>query len=430
MSRPRHKWFAAVAGALMAVGLLGAALAQQPAVTGVPVVTDLTGPRGLSALTGGDFLVAEGAGGRLLRAAPDGTTTELATGLPVIQLELAPGEVETVGISSAISDGNGGYLFVVGESTEPGFSALYALPAGGEVTLVADLGDYEEANNTDGDVDLAGDPEFLSNPYDLVSDGDGGLFVTDSGANTVLHLDADYNITAYAVFTNRENPLFPNIGGPTMDQVPTGITIGPDGALYVSTLTGFPFPTGAARVYRLEDLNADGDALDDGESTIFAEGLTAATDVLFDSDGTLLVSEFSTNMLANAPGRISRFVDGERTTLVHVLVTPTSMAITEAGRLLVTQEFIGMVTDVTDVPSGGFTPAAGPGATLASYGGGSVAQLEAELLEIGATSAAATVDGSFVVLIVGAPAFVNAEFNAAFASGFSADTPMLVTNTS
>ncbi len=431
MYRPRLKLLAATLGVFGALALIGGAIAQQgPPPTGVPLAAGLTGPRGLTSLAGGDILVSEGAGGRLLQVAPDGTTTELLTGLPVDVLEIAPGETETLGISSAIPDGGTGHYYVIGESTKPGFSALYQAEAGGTPTLIADFGDYEEANNTDGDMDLAGDPELLSNPYDLVLDANGDIFVTDSGANAVLKVDGTTNaITPFAIFPNIPNPLFADgqgIGGPTMDQVPTGITIGPDGAFYVATLTGFPFPTAGASVYRLEDGNADGDALDDGESTVFAGGLTTATDVVFNSDGDLLVSQFSTNMLANAPGRISKVSGGTVSTLVHLLVTPTSLTITEGGRLLVTQEFTGLVTDVTDQLPGGFGPAIGPGLNLASYGGGSLAQIDAELIEAGATSIAVTVNGALVIHIAGAPEFVNGQFAQNFPAGLPAGTPVLV----
>jgi hypothetical protein len=352
------------------------------------------------------------------------------TGLPVDTVEIAPGENETVGISSAIPDGGTGYYYVVGESLKDGFSALYQANAGGTPTLIADLGAYEEANNTDSDMLLTCDPELNSNPYDLVLDPSGDILVTDSGANAVLRVDGTtHAITPFAIFPARENPLFAGgngIGGPMMDQVPTGITIGPDGAVYVATLTGFPFPTGGARVYRLEDGNADGDALDDGESTIFVANLTTATDVAFDAGGDLLVSQFSTNMLGNAPGRISRVSDGQTRTIVHLLVSPTSIAVTTGGRLLVSQEFAGMVSDVTDVLPGGFSTAIVPGVNLATYGGGPLAQIESELGAAGATSLVVTVDGKFVIYIAGAPGFVNSAFATAFPDGLSAGAAVLV----
>ena len=431
MYRPKNRWLAASLGAIGALALFGAGFAQSgPPPPGVPLATGLSGPRGITALTGGDTLVAEGAGGRLLSVAADGTVTELLTDLPVDSVEVAPGELETVGISSAISDGGTGYYYVVGESLKDGFSALYQATAGGTPTLIADIGAYEEANNTDDDVLLTGEPEVNSNPYDLVLAADGDIYVTDAGANAVLRIDGTTNaITPFAIFLAQENPLFAGgagVGGPIMDQVPTGITIGPDGAFYVSTLTGFPFPTGAARVYRLEDGNADGDALDDGEVTVHVEGLTTATDVAFDADGNLLISQFSTNMLAGAPGRISRFSDGQLQTIAHLLVSPTSITVTDAGKLLVSQEFAGMVSDVTDVLPGGFSQGLVPGFNLASYGGGPLAQIQAELAEVGASSLAVSSNGAFVIHIVGAPGFVNADFASTFPDGLPAGASVLV----
>ena len=37
-----------------------------------------------------------------------------------------------------------------------------------------------------------------------------------------------------------------------MQAVPTGVVRGPDGAIYVSQLTGFPFPIGGARIFRID----------------------------------------------------------------------------------------------------------------------------------------------------------------------------------
>src|SRR5690606_14370016 len=82
-----------------------------------------------------------------------------------------------------------------------------------------------------------------------------------------------------------------------MEAVPTSVTQGPDGAWYVSELTGFPFEVDAARIWRVEDMNADGDALDDGEMSVYAEGFTAALDLAFDPEGQLYVLEMAKNGL-------------------------------------------------------------------------------------------------------------------------------------
>jgi hypothetical protein len=169
--------------------------------------------------------------------------------------------------------------------------------------------------------------------------------VSGSGLNAVVRVSLSGEITPYAIFKDRPNPLFPGLGGPTMDQVPTGIERGPDGAAYVTTLTGFPFPQGAARVYRMQDTNNDGDAMDAGETTVYAEGLSVATNLAFDRDGSLLVTEFSTNMLQQAPGRLVRVRNGQIVeTVAAPLISPTGVAVVD-GQPIVSQEFTGVVAE-------------------------------------------------------------------------------------
>jgi glucose/arabinose dehydrogenase len=204
------------------------------------------------------------------------------------------------------------------------------------------------------------------------------------------------------------------------------MTVGPDGALYAATFTGFPHPKGEARVYRMKDLNADGDALDDGESTVVATGLTAATDVTFDAKGSMLVSEYSTDMFKGTLGRIARIVDGEPVSLVRALQTPTSIAVTDDGRLLVTEEAAGRVTDVTNAPVGGFSTDVTSGVNLVAYGGGPVAMLEIEATEVRATAIATSGGGKFIVFIPGAPAFVNKAFTARYPTEVPAGTLLVI----
>jgi hypothetical protein len=78
-----------------------------------------------------------------------------------------------------------------------------------------------------------------------------------------------------------------------MNAVPTGVVSGPDGAYYVSQLTGFPFPVGQANVFRVDPRS--------GEFTTYATGFTNAMDLAFGRDGTLYVLEIDSNSLL-APG--------------------------------------------------------------------------------------------------------------------------------
>ena len=86
------------------------------------------------------------------------------------------------------------------------------------------------------------------------------------------------------------------------------------------------------------------------------------------------------------------------------------------------------VVAIGSVVEAAFAPAiAAAGQTFTSYSGGTMAELMAALALTTATSAtAALADGSTVTAIVGSPAFVNADFNAAFSSGVPAGTFLAV----
>jgi len=316
-----------------------AALSAGPALAQAPVViTGLSAPRGLTA-SGDSVLVAVQGDGSILRIAADGTVTPVAEGLRTAQQTDPDGNPSTAGAAVAIeTDAGVFYLSNVADCY-----CLMALGADGASTALADLGAYEAEHNTDGLV-VEGTPELESNPFDLVSDGADGFFVTDAAANAVLHVTADGTISPFYVFPRRANPLAGMVGAPDMDPVPTGLERGPDGALYVTSMTGFPFPEGGSVVYRLEDTDGDGTANGQGEVTPFAEGLTMAIQLAFDGDDALLVSEFSLDMLNNGPGRVVRIANGETTEVAAPLISPTGLAVL-GDDVIVTQEFLGIVAE-------------------------------------------------------------------------------------
>ncbi|MGH2542615.1 MAG: ScyD/ScyE family protein, partial [Ardenticatenaceae bacterium] len=234
------------------------------------------------------------------------------------------------------------------------YSTLNRLRPGGDVEILA------------GGVGSDGFPATqIVNPYDLAPAPDGdGFLVSDSGANAVFRVSQSGEITDFAAFERRQNPRFTSGSDAFrfMEVVPTGIALGPDGAVYLASLTGFPYPPGTAQVYRLEDLNGDGDALDQGEATVFAEGFTAATDLAFEADGSLLVTEYSGDMLRliqefgvdeaeRVPGRLVRWQDGAIEVVEDGLVSPTSIAV--AGeKIFVSEEFAGRVSQVGALEDG------------------------------------------------------------------------------
>ena len=145
--------------------------------------------------------------------------------------------------------------------------------------------------------------------------------MTDAGGNSLLRVASDGTISTVASFASRA------LGGPApTEPVPTGIAVGPDGAYYVSELTGFPFVPGAARIYRI----APG-----GTPTIFATGFTMLSDIAFGADGSLYALEYDSNGLL-APGSGGALwkvaSDGSRSLVFNDgLVSPTGLAIGADG---------------------------------------------------------------------------------------------------
>lgn len=322
------------------------------AFTSQVVIDDLTAPRGLTPTQEGGLLIAEVGKGRLLEMSPDGDVSVIADGLPFTLIS-GPGNKYPAG-PSAVIERDGEYFYVVGGYVEQGFSELYRLEPGGTPEPMTG----QEIRNRFGS-------NAVTNPYDLLPAAGGGFLVSDSGINVILHISEDGEIFEYLDFPTRENPQ-PTDGPAEFEVVPTGLARGPDDAVYVASLTGFPYPQGAAQIYRIEDVTAAGETTVDGEFTVFAEGFTAATDLVFDEDGSILVTEFSTDMRALAvddireaqriPGRLVRWRDGEITVVAEGLVSPSSVAISD-GRIFVSEEFAGRVTEIPAGNSGSNTAA-------------------------------------------------------------------------
>jgi sugar lactone lactonase YvrE len=174
------------------------------------------------------------------------------------------------------------------------------------IRSVADFPAFEEANNPDEGGGAEPGSEIDSNPNGLLVRHRSQV-VTDAGGNDLLKVDHKGRISVLAVFPPRLVAQLP------MQAVPTSVVKGPDGAYYVGQLTGFPFPPGAANVYRV---------VPGHKPKVFAAGFTNIIDVAFDKRGRLYVLEIATNGLLSAGenelpvGRLVRVNrDGSRTTL-------------------------------------------------------------------------------------------------------------------
>ncbi len=335
--------FAIVVGSIVGwVATLQLVIDPSPAI-----LAGLAAPRGLTAISDGSLLIAEGGAGRLLRWDLSGAPEVISDAFPYLSVSGIQGESAS-GISAALQVDGDSYLAIVGEARAHGHQELYRLTPPGQPLPV-----------TGQDVQGFFPPQPITNPYDLALLPNGDALVTDSGRNSVIRITREGDIYDYAFF-----PDSLISGSKDMIQaVPTGAVWGPDGALYVATLTGWPHPVGAAAVYRVIDTNADGDALDRDEVTSYATGFSAATDLAFEADGSLLVTEFSTDMrnlvtdltaahAAQLPGRlVRRGVDGETTILTENLVGPTGVALV-GDRVFIAEEFGGRIVEID---SGGDT---------------------------------------------------------------------------
>ena len=207
----------------------------------------------------------------------------------------------------------------------PAFGRLYEVSPSGDLRAVADISAYEAAANPDGGgVD--------SNP-NSVTQADHRLYVVDASGNHLLRVRDSGDISTVAVFPDRLLDAPPGLGlSPQVpvQAVPTNVVVGPDGALYVSQLTGFPFIPGVARIYRV---------VPGSPPEIYADGLTNVTDLAFDEHGNLYVVEIAANgLLSGDPtGALIRIrPDGSReTVLSEGLVNPYGVAIGPDGDIYV-----------------------------------------------------------------------------------------------
>jgi hypothetical protein len=254
------------------------------------VARGLDGPRQLSTLDHDKLVVAESDSGEVSSVnLHNGKVRTLLTGL---------------GSAQGVDSENGLLYIAVGDAGPPDEGAPPIPPGtpesevieatqGGKILRTFDLLAYELANNPDGQVQLVnGQPvDSLSNPFSVLAQKD-RLLVSDAGANAVLAIDlASGQISTFflpqVITDTKECATAENNPGTVgCDPVPTEITQGPDGLIYVGTL-GAESP-GAARVYVLDQ---EGNVLD------YIDGLTSVTGVAVGYDRTVYVS----NVIEGAP---------------------------------------------------------------------------------------------------------------------------------
>jgi hypothetical protein len=147
-----------------------------------------------------------------------------------------------------------------------------------------------------------------SNPYGLTIMRNGDALVADAAGDDVIRVTPDGVAITVARFDLQaietdHIPDFP--GGPTFDAepVPTTVTIGPDGAIYVGELKGFPFRPGSSNIWRIKPNAKDAwcsvNEKDPTHKCSLYSGYTAIQDIAFDkNNGHLFVYELAADGVA------------------------------------------------------------------------------------------------------------------------------------
>ena len=145
---------------------------------------------------------------------------------------------------------------------------------------------------------LPGETVYDSDPHDLVPYR-GGYAVADAGANDVLLVSATARVSIAARLPTVDETAPAGALGPgspaqtiAAQAVPSSVTVGPDGALYVGVLRGLPGLPGSAAVYRIVP----------GQAPVaVVTGLTRVSDLAFTRAGNLLILENNTGGALASP---------------------------------------------------------------------------------------------------------------------------------
>jgi hypothetical protein len=325
-----------------------------PPQAGTPITLadGLVTPLSLAVDRSGGIYVSQNFTGTLNKVAKNGTTNVVAS---------APGdEIGAVSVRKNT-------VYFAQAAQDHTRSNMMSLSKRGTPTPFADIAAYEASVNPDqintyGFIGLPQEcadqfdpsvPPFVPASYTGVIDThayasialDDAIYVADAGANAILRIDYDGTISTTAVLppaapVTASAEIVAQFGFPAcaagyqyaFEPVPTGIALGPDGWLYVSSLPGGP-----------EDasLGARGSVLkidpDDGEIRTVATGFVGSTGVAVSpKSGTVYVAEMFGG--PEGTGQISVVPRGAATPSVLLAISSPAAISLAKGKLYVTTD--------------------------------------------------------------------------------------------
>jgi hypothetical protein len=264
------------------------------AAQGITVVVEgLHSPRGL-AFGPGNILYAAQAGdadhaGSIIEIR--NSMSQHATYRTIITGQATVGaEGEFLGLSG---------ISVLGRGTNQGIYAIFGLapqiagePFGSLIRVERDGTTNTLANVGEADFDWTAthpdpkEPLPDSNPYGVLAIP-GHIYVANAGANTLDEVLADGSVRQLVYFPDEI----------IRDAIPTCVTQGPDGLLYVGTLALVDsFVLGpSAKVWRLDPSQANLAHPENSPKTLWASGLYPINGCTFGSDGNFYASQLFTN---------------------------------------------------------------------------------------------------------------------------------------
>lgn len=309
--------------AVLSALLLGVPLAVSAQDTTLPagaLAGGLNNPRGIAFHEGSLYIAEAGTGGdtpidgqfgpavfggsaQITRVGTDMTNTVIVPGLP------SRDEGGEVTGASAIEFHDGLMWVATGQGphSNPFTYAVVALDESNRVVHFIDTYATEVELNPDGE-------NIDSNPVDLAFDANGRLLIADAGANAVWQWTEADGISLFKAWD--DNP------------VPTTVALDPDGNIYISFLTGFPFAPGSSRI---EEYSADGELI----NTL--PGLTTVVNLVW-NEGLYAVEfgQFGDQGWTPNTGRVVMVAaDGAITPVAEGLNLPYGLALNDEGGLVV-----------------------------------------------------------------------------------------------